>query len=157
MSRSLPNNLNEIKAKKNPRILVVRLDKIGDIILSTPAIKTLRGLFPFADISILIGSWAREVLLKNPHIDTILTLDAPWRDRKILDNPMNMLKNLFSGELLKQILCLRKKKFDIILHLHGNSANTSILAKVQNLLDTIVTGLNDSVKIGTKDLADIYF
>jgi ADP-heptose:LPS heptosyltransferase/GT2 family glycosyltransferase/predicted SAM-dependent methyltransferase len=58
------------------KILVVKLDHLGDVILSLPAIRKLRQLFPDADITALVGSWSKPFLEHEPAVDRILTYDG---------------------------------------------------------------------------------
>lgn len=58
------------------RILVVRTDRIGDVVLSTPLIRALRRSFPAAYIAALVQPYAKDLLLGNPHLNAILTDDA---------------------------------------------------------------------------------
>lgn len=53
------------------RIAVVRLDKIGDLILTTPAIASLRAAFPNAKITAILSSYNKAVLENSPIIDEI--------------------------------------------------------------------------------------
>lgn len=60
------------------RIVVLRLDHLGDVLLTTPALRDLRARFPTAHVTVLVGSWAREALEGNPNLDRLEVLDAPW-------------------------------------------------------------------------------
>lgn len=57
------------------RILVVRSDKIGDVILTTPAIAALRKKYPQAHITGLVSSVAVDVYRANPHLSDVIMLD----------------------------------------------------------------------------------
>ncbi len=57
------------------KILVVRSDKIGDVVLTTPAIAALRKRFPQAKITGVVSSVAAEVYRSNPHLDSYIVLD----------------------------------------------------------------------------------
>ncbi len=86
------------------RILVVRTDRIGDVVLSTPLIRALRKARPQAHIAVMVRPYAAPVLEGNPNIDEI-----------IVDDP--------SGEhagrtgFWKQVRTLREKKIDTALML----------------------------------------
>ena len=58
---------------KRPRqnILIVRTDRIGDVVLTTPALKALRVAYPEAKISILLAPVNRG----NFFLETIVVLD----------------------------------------------------------------------------------
>ena len=61
------------------KILVVRVDGIGDLLNSTPAIALLRENYPSAEITVLARPLNASVLIGNPDVDRILIFD---RDRK---------------------------------------------------------------------------
>ncbi|MGB2959422.1 MAG: glycosyltransferase family 9 protein [Bacteroidota bacterium] len=60
---------------KHERILVIRTDRIGDVVLATPLIRGLRQSFPTAYIAALVRPYTRDLLLHNPHLDEILVDD----------------------------------------------------------------------------------
>jgi heptosyltransferase-2 len=57
------------------RILVVRTDRIGDVVMITPMLRELRKRFPDAFLGTLTQPYTREILLHNPHVDVCLTDD----------------------------------------------------------------------------------
>ncbi len=61
----------------NPqKILVIRRDNIGDLVLTTPALTALRTHFPEARIDVLVNDYNAPVLAGNPDIDRV------WAYRK---------------------------------------------------------------------------
>jgi ADP-heptose:LPS heptosyltransferase len=63
------------------RILVIRPDHIGDVLLITPALRLLRQAFPESEITALVGPWSEAALAGNPHIERIETCRFPGYDR----------------------------------------------------------------------------
>ena len=63
------------------RILVIRPDHIGDVLLITPALRLLREAFPESEITVLVGPWSEAVLANSPHVDRVLTCRFPGFDR----------------------------------------------------------------------------
>ncbi len=57
------------------RILVLKLDHIGDLLLAIPAISRLRARYPQAVIDIVVGSWNEAIARKLPFFNDVLTLD----------------------------------------------------------------------------------
>ncbi len=57
------------------RICVVRTDRIGDVMLTTPVFKALRQAFPRAHIAALVSSSNKELVEGNPYLDSILVDD----------------------------------------------------------------------------------
>lgn len=68
-------------AAHSPRdILILRLDRIGDVLMSLPAIRALRDAAPSAKIRLAVGEWSREVA-KDAAVDEVLIWSAPWVGR----------------------------------------------------------------------------
>jgi heptosyltransferase-3 len=57
------------------RILIVRTDRVGDVVMTTPLIRELRRTFPDSYIAALTNPNSADVLLNNPHLDKIITDD----------------------------------------------------------------------------------
>src|SRR5690606_16301227 len=56
------------------RILLIRPDHLGDVLLTTPAIQMLRAAYPKAEIHALVGPWSASILANYAEIDVVLTL-----------------------------------------------------------------------------------
>ena len=57
------------------RILVVRTDRVGDVVFITPAIRELRRTFPDAFIAALTQPHTKNILINNPFLNEILIDD----------------------------------------------------------------------------------
>jgi len=57
------------------RILIIRTDRIGDVVMITPMIRELRQRFPDAYLATLTRPATRDIVLRNPHLDAALTDD----------------------------------------------------------------------------------
>lgn len=68
--------------KHSDRILVMRPDHLGDVLLTTPALRALRVARPAAEIHALVGSWSANVLANFSEPDVILTLPFPGFTRR---------------------------------------------------------------------------
>ena len=69
------------RADGPPSILVVRLDQLGDLVLTTPLFRELKHLCPGARISVVVRSQFKAILTTNRNVDEILTLheiQAKW-------------------------------------------------------------------------------
>jgi ADP-heptose:LPS heptosyltransferase len=64
------------------KILCFRLERIGDLLMTGPALAELRALLPGASIDLVAGSWNREIAAALPGIDRVETLDADWLARE---------------------------------------------------------------------------
>lgn len=60
------------------RILCVRLDSMGDVLLTAPAMRALKESRPGREVSLLTAPQAEEAAALLPDIDEVLVYDAPW-------------------------------------------------------------------------------
>jgi ADP-heptose:LPS heptosyltransferase len=56
------------------RILLSRTDRIGDLVLSTPAIATVRASFPNAHVALVTSEYNRVVVERNDDVDELIVL-----------------------------------------------------------------------------------
>ncbi|MGB9592483.1 MAG: glycosyltransferase family 9 protein, partial [Candidatus Kryptoniota bacterium] len=87
---------------KPKRILVVRPDRIGDVVLSTPVYHTLRDSFPGSFIGALVSPLTAPLLENNPNIDVILTdsEDAGGKDGNFWQKVREIRSHRFDAALL---------------------------------------------------------
>ena len=91
-----------INSYKN--ILIVRTDRIGDVVLTTPAIMALRRHYPNAKISILVTPQTRELVDGNSCIDEVIIDDRKGEHK--------------GYGFFKLIGLLRQKRFDVAVNYH---------------------------------------
>lgn len=60
------------------RILCIRLDNLGDVLMSTPAIRALRQSFRQACLTLLASRSVTCLARYLPDVDGIIAYDAPW-------------------------------------------------------------------------------
>jgi len=78
----LPGGLEDNALLSNiNKILVIRVDGIGDLLNSTPAISLLRENYPSAEITVLTRPLNAPVLIGNPDVDRILVCDRDGKHR----------------------------------------------------------------------------
>lgn len=81
------------------KLLVIRFSSIGDIVLTTPVLRSIRRQYPEAEIHFLVKQSFKSVIVNNPNIDVIHTLDK---------------------DINETIAGLKCYKFDHIIDLHKN-------------------------------------
>ncbi len=62
------------------RVLAVRLDNLGDVLVTTPAIHAIRESLPEASITLLASEIGAQAGRLNPDIDEVIVHSAPWMD-----------------------------------------------------------------------------
>ena len=97
------------------KILVINLMHLGDLMLVTPVLRTLRANFPNDHIALLADKKLADLVQQNRHIDECILIDKKGAD-----------DNLFS--FAKFIFNLRKKNFDLVINLHRNERASALAA-----------------------------
>ena len=95
-------------ALNNFKLLIIKFSSLGDIILSSAAIRAIREKYgAHYKISFLTQEESKEVLLRCPYIDELLVADFKGKDKG------------YRG-LLNMGNDLRKKNFDMVIDLQNN-------------------------------------
>ncbi|MEQ9231868.1 MAG: glycosyltransferase family 9 protein [Cyclobacteriaceae bacterium] len=81
------------------KVLILRFSSIGDIVLTTPVIRTIKTQFPDAEVHYATKKAYRSLLEENPYVDKIHVLE---------DSLSSLVKEL------------RREKFDFVVDLHNN-------------------------------------
>ena len=66
------------------RILLARLDRLGDVVLSTPVIRHMRKLYPGAFIAFMVRPENRDIVENNPDLNEIILYDKAGSEKSIL-------------------------------------------------------------------------
>ncbi|MFH0913645.1 MAG: lipopolysaccharide heptosyltransferase II [Candidatus Omnitrophota bacterium] len=87
------------------RILIIRNDRIGDVILTTPVIRALRDVYPNAYIAMMVSPYAKDIIDGNPYLDKVIIYDKDAKHKSWYRS-------------FRFTLRLRKKRFDLAIILH---------------------------------------
>jgi lipopolysaccharide heptosyltransferase II len=60
------------------RLLAVRLDAIGDVLMTTPALRALKASGPGRHLTLLTSSAGGAVAALVPEVDAVIAYDPPW-------------------------------------------------------------------------------
>ena len=94
-------------------ILVINLMHLGDLMLVTPILRTLRHNYPKAHITLLADRILADIVQENRHIDECLLIDKKGKDRSFLG-------------ILRFARRLRSKKYDLVVNLHRNERSSAL-------------------------------
>jgi ADP-heptose:LPS heptosyltransferase len=64
------------------RVLLLRLERIGDLLMTLDAIAAARRTWPDAAIDLAVGSWNRDLARLIPGLRNVITIDVPWLARE---------------------------------------------------------------------------
>jgi len=102
------------------KVLFIRLEHIGDMIMATPVFETFKKSNPKCEIHVLCKKLTMPLIKNNPFVDKIMTYDAPWFIRR---SPRS------NESLSKLIKDLRKEKYDVVFEMHGDPRNNCLAFK----------------------------
>jgi lipopolysaccharide heptosyltransferase II len=105
------------------KIFVVRLSSLGDILLTTPLIRSLKNTNPKLEIHFLLREEYQDVLINNPYLSKLITIkreEAAPKTKDILsqnkyDFVIDLQNNLRSRSLTNSLKChkVRFKKLSL--------------------------------------------
>ena len=93
------------------RILLIRPDHLGDLVLTTPVLHALKTHLPEAIITMMVGPWSSEVVARHPAIDRLIPCPFPGFQRTP-QRPLAPYILLFS--IAQQ---LRRDHYDLAINL----------------------------------------
>lgn len=97
--------MRDTRWRKVKRVLAIRLDSLGDVLLTTPAIRAIKETLPAAHVTLLTSPIGAEVGRLSAGIDDVIVYQAPWMD------PHQALPQDSEREMAT-IRLLKEKRFD---------------------------------------------
>jgi len=108
--RRPPRPLSGLDTGGVRRVLLISHTALGDTLFSTPAIRALKERFPAWELEVLAHRVFGAILAHNPHVARIYTY--PGRNQRLLTLARD----------------LRRRAFDLVIILHGNDPEATLLA-----------------------------
>ncbi|MBI3264659.1 MAG: hypothetical protein HYZ58_16155, partial [Acidobacteria bacterium] len=102
------------------RILLLRLERIGDLLMILEAIAAVRAAAGNAEIDLVIGSWNEAIARSIPGIHRVEVLDAGWLRRDGL--------GLGLTALLRKARAWRARGYDLAINFEGDIRSNLLLA-----------------------------
>ena len=90
------------------RVLLLRLERIGDLLMVLGAIGDARAAWPDAEIDLAVGSWNLPLARLIPGITTLHTADVPWLARGGEGDSWAML--------MRKARTWSKRRYDIVVN-----------------------------------------
>ncbi len=90
------------------RVLLLRLERIGDLLMTLDALGAVRRRLPDAELHLAVGSWNAGLAGLIPAVDRVETLDVPWLAREGAPST--------PGSLAAQIARWRRQAFDLAIN-----------------------------------------
>ena len=101
------------------RILLLRLERIGDLLMALRAIVEVRRLAPGAQIDLVVGSWNADLAHTIRDLDHVETLDVPWLAREN--------GGATWSTLLSTAWTWRRRRYDLGINFEGDIRSNLLL------------------------------
>ncbi len=85
--------------------MVVRTDRIGDVILSLPVLEAIKSSYPKSHVTMMISPYTKDIVKNNPHLDDV-----------IIDDYKDVHRG--TGGFFRLTKKIRCEKFDVCVLLH---------------------------------------
>ncbi len=105
------------------RILIINVNWLGDVLLSTASIRAIKKAYPESYLACMVPSRCVEVLKGNPYLDEVVVFDEKATHRGLIAK-INFIKEL------------KKKKFDIVFLFH-RSFTRALIAFLANIPERV--------------------
>ena len=106
LNKEQTTNTDPSKVKN---ILVLKYDKIGDMVIATPIFRELKENLPWVKLTVLASNVNKPIIENNPYIDEIFVYNNKW------------------NKLFSILLKFRKRKFDVCFEFEAGVVSRSIL------------------------------
>lgn len=127
-------------------ILLIRLSSLGDIVLTTPAIRAVRTHFPNAFIAMLVAKQSADILKHNPHLNEIIEFNRLAEDKN-------------TGEMLRTLRILRNQRFSLTIDFQ-RKFRTELLMYFCGAAERVGNGRLCTIRVpeqGNKHATEHYF
>ncbi len=102
------------------RVLLLRLERIGDLLMTLAAIRQVRATWPEAEIDLVVGSWNAPVARLVDEVSRVETLDVPWLAREGT--------GASTTALLRRAWEWRRRRYDLALNFEGDIRSHLLMA-----------------------------
>jgi len=122
------NRFNIDQLPKNPRILIIKLRSIGDVVYNTSIYEPIKKALPGAHLSLIVEKFTLDIVKNNPHLDEVLCFEK----KPLLRQIAFYLKLFFT-------------KYDVVIDMHGGP-RSSLMALISGAKHRIGNKLSKRAK-----------
>lgn len=125
--------------KKQKRILVVRQDRIGDVVLSTPIPHAIKEHWADSFVAVLVKNYTKDIYLNNPYVDKIISFEElDYSDIKSFIKSIKIIRRL---KFTHALMLLPSEKINYLLFFSGIKSRIGVGYKFFQFI-TFVKGVS---------------
>lgn len=102
------------------RILLLRLERIGDLLMAAPATADVRAAAPDAEIDLVVGSWNASVARHLRGVTRVIVADAAWLARGTAGATMPSLVRMAGS--------WRRRRYDLAINFEPDIRSNLLIA-----------------------------
>ena len=102
------------------RVLLLRLERIGDLLMTLGAIRAVRAQAPDAEIDLVVGSWNASLASLIAEVNRVETLDVSWLARGAAASG--------PAALVTRATSWRGRQYDLAINFEGDIRSHGLLA-----------------------------
>ena len=121
-----------MRLKNIDKILIMKMEHIGDYILTLPALKIIRKDFPKAKITVVVNSCNKELAKKTPYVDDVIIFDNPLAKRNLRKLDILMELIFHRRKYLHFFKSLNKKNYDMLIDFSNRKYSNFFLKNINS-------------------------
>jgi len=119
-----------MKKDKAKRFLICRIDRIGDVVLSTPLPREIKRKYPDSFVAVLVRKYTKDIYLNNPNVDEIIIYNEEKTSKAFFEN----IKIIRSYKFDYAFMLLPDERLNYILFLSGIKTRIGVGHKLYQFL-----------------------
>ena len=113
------------------RYLIARIDRIGDVVLSTSLPREIKKKYPESFVCVLVRNYTKDIYLNNPHVDNIITYDNEDGSKKSFWELLNEISKL---KFSYAFMLLPDERLNYLLFLSGVRTRIGVGHKIFQMI-----------------------
>ncbi|WP_337865907.1 glycosyltransferase family 9 protein [Ignavibacterium sp.] len=116
---------------KHPRFLIARIDRIGDVVLSTPLPREIKRVYPDCFIASLVRDYTKDIYINNPFVDEIIIYDETDNSFESFTKQVQLIR---SYKFTHAFMLLPDERINYILFFAGVPFRVGVGHKIFQML-----------------------
>ena len=116
---------------KQLRFLIARIDRIGDVVLSTPIPREIKKTYPNSYVAVLVKNYTKDIYINNPNVDEIITFDNPDKTEKGF---WELVREIKHKKFSQAFMLLPNEKLNYVLFAAGIKFRVGVGHKLYQFL-----------------------
>ncbi len=119
-----------MKKGNQKRFLICRIDRIGDVVLSTPLPREIKKKFPDSFVAVLVRKYTEAIYWNNPYVDKIII----YNEEKDFKSFINQVREITAYKFTHAFMLLPDERLNYMLFLSGIKTRIGVGHKLYQFL-----------------------